>query len=192
VFEHVTTYSARGNASKPSSNELTSIILETPKQCVLNAQMTQELLIRTVNDHDLPQLIGLYQHLIPNEAPISLEMAEGILDDFLKSSGNAIFAGFLGDTMVSSCTLIVVPNLTRGGRPYCFIENVVTHAAHRKKGYGSAVMQAAIASAWQQNCYKIMLLTGSKDPATLNFYSSAGFEQSKTGFQMRRIPPKDS
>jgi hypothetical protein len=32
-----------------------------------------------------------------------------------------------------------------------------------------------------------MLLTGSKQPSTLNFYENAGFEQTKTVFEMRRI-----
>jgi hypothetical protein len=31
-------------------------------------------------------------------------------------------------------------------------------------------------------------MTGSKDPATLAFYEGAGFEQTKTGFQIRRQP----
>jgi len=33
-----------------------------------------------------------------------------------------------------------------------------------------------------------MLLTGSKTPATLKFYKDVGFEQNKTGFQIRRLP----
>lgn len=35
-----------------------------------------------------------------------------------------------------------------------------------------------------------MLMTGSKNPATLAFYERAGFEQTKTGFQIRRHPPR--
>jgi hypothetical protein len=35
-----------------------------------------------------------------------------------------------------------------------------------------------------------MLMTGSKKPSTLAFYASAGFEQNKTGFQIRRLPPR--
>jgi hypothetical protein len=31
-----------------------------------------------------------------------------------------------------------------------------------------------------------MLMTGSKEAATLEFYRRAGFEQTKTGFQKRR------
>jgi hypothetical protein len=33
-----------------------------------------------------------------------------------------------------------------------------------------------------------MLMTGSKDPATLGFYRAAGFTDDKTAFQLRRVP----
>src|SRR5262249_29314096 len=55
---------------------------------------------------------------------------------------------------------------------------------------GVKMLQAAVAAAWQVDCYKVMLMTGSKKPSTLAFYASAGFEQNKTGFQVRRIPPR--
>lgn len=45
-----------------------------------------------------------------------------------------------------------------------------------------------MATAWEAGCYKVMLMTGSKRPETLRFYADAGFEQSKTGFQIRRPP----
>lgn len=83
---------------------------------------------------------------------------------------------------------MVIPNLTRGGRPYALIENVVTHADHRQRGHGRALLHAAVAAAWEAGCYKVMLMTGSKRPETLRFYADAGFEQSKTGFQIRRPP----
>jgi GNAT superfamily N-acetyltransferase len=79
-----------------------------------------------------------------------------------------------------------VPNLTRGGAPYALIENVVTHADHRKKGYAAAVIGRAVEEAWKAGCYKVMLLTGSKNPATLRFYENCGFVQDKTGYQIRR------
>jgi GNAT superfamily N-acetyltransferase len=86
-----------------------------------------------------------------------------------------------------SCTLIVIPTLTRGGKPYALIENVVTDARYRGRGYGTRLLQAAVQAAWSADCYKVMLLTGSKQPSTLKFYENAGFEQTKTGFQMRRM-----
>jgi predicted GNAT family acetyltransferase len=82
--------------------------------------------------------------------------------------------------------LIVTPNLTRNGASYALIENVVTHADHRKKGYGAALLAHTAERAWEAGCYKVMLLTGSKNPATLRFYENCGFVQDKTGFQIRR------
>ncbi|MDI1263234.1 MAG: GNAT family N-acetyltransferase, partial [bacterium] len=107
-----------------------------------------------------------------------------------KFQGSEIFVGLAGGSIVASCTLIVIPNLTRGGQPYGLIENVVTHADFRGRGFGKKILQAAAAAAWQADCYKVMLMTGSKRPSTLAFYVAAGFEQNKTGFQMRRLPPR--
>ena len=132
----------------------------------------------------------LYPHLNPDDPEVPSTEAERIWDQFLRYPGSAIFLGLVGTTPVTTCTLVVIPNLTRGGAPYGLIENVVTDAGHRKKGYGQAVLEVAIAAAWQQRCYKVMLLTGSTNPATLKFYRDVGFEQNKTGFQIRQIPPR--
>jgi GNAT superfamily N-acetyltransferase len=80
-------------------------------------------------------------------------------------------------TLVSSCALSVIPNLTRGCKPYGLIENVVTHSNHRNQGYGKALLAHTLAYAWSVGCYKVMLLTGRKDPATFQFYESAGFNR---------------
>jgi GNAT superfamily N-acetyltransferase len=82
----------------------------------------------------------------------------------------------------------VIPNLTRHGKPFALIENVVTHGAWRRRGFGAALLKAAADRASWCGCYKVMLMTGSKESGTLAFYEKAGFEQSKTGFQMRMHP----
>lgn len=88
--------------------------------------------------------------------------------------------------IVSSCTLILIANLTRSGRPFGFIENVVTHKKYRKKGYGTAILHKAVEIAKENNCYKVMLLTGRKEESVLRFYEQVGFEKGiKTGFIMR-------
>ncbi len=87
------------------------------------------------------------------------------------------------DKIVSSCVCVVIPNLTRNGRPYALIENVVTHADYRGKGYATACLNYAKEIAQKENCYKIMLLTGSKEAKTLHFYQNAGYNSSdKTAF----------
>jgi GNAT superfamily N-acetyltransferase len=150
--------------------------------------MAGDLSIRAVEQADLPALLELYRDLNPDDPPLALPDATSIWQQTSNHSGIAIFVGVLEGALVTSCTLIVVPNLTRGGLPYALIENVVTSAKHRKQGHGAAVLKHAFAEAWKHGCYKIMLLTGSKNPATLRFYSGVGFEQNKTGFQIRQLP----
>jgi len=148
--------------------------------------MSSAFTIREASKDDLGRLLELYRHLTPNNIPFSLVVAENIFSRFQQYEGSSIFLGEIGNELVSSCTLVIIPNLTRGGTPYALVENVVTHADHRCQGYGKSLLNAVTEHAWGFDCYKIMLLTGSKETATLAFYERAGFKQSKTGFQKRR------
>lgn len=153
--------------------------------------MTSGLSIRQATRDDLHALVQLYRHLAPSDAELDDQQAAVIWERFSRYDGSAIFLGLSNGTLVATCTLVVVPNLTRGGASYGLIENVVTHADYRGLGHGKAVLKAAVAEAWARGCYKVMLLTGSKDPATLGFYERAGFARSKTGFEMRRLPARE-
>ena len=85
--------------------------------------------------------------------------------------------------LCASCTLVVVPNLTRDLRPYGLVENVVTRREYRKRGLASACLNRARELAQAAGCYKLMLLTGAKDGATLRFYERAGYNcNDKTAF----------
>jgi len=154
--------------------------------------MAGDLLIRSLEQADLAALLDLYRDLNPTDPPLAPEDATSAWRQLSNYSGSAIFVGVQENVLVTSCTLIVVPNLTRGGLPYALIENVVTDAKYRKQGHGAAVLKHAIAEAWKHDCYKVMLLTGSKNPATLKFYCGVGFEQNKTGFQIRQLPARES
>ncbi|ACI56039.1 GCN5-related N-acetyltransferase [Rhizobium leguminosarum bv. trifolii WSM2304] len=146
----------------------------------------QNLAIRPAVAGDLPGLTTLYRHLNPADPVLDKAMAEELFSTILAQPGMTVFIGFAGDIPAATATLIVVPNLTRNGASYALIENVVTHADHRQRGYAGAVIGHAVTEAWEAGCYKVMLLTGSKNPATLRFYENCGFVRDKTGFQIRR------
>lgn len=152
--------------------------------------MDGALRIRQARLDDLSQLQELYHHLDADDIRCSPDEAAAVFQQFLRYPGSAILVGTVGDELAASCSLVVIPNLTRGGKPYAVIVNVVTHANWRNRGYGSAVLKAATERAWDHGCYKVMLMPGSKSPATVGFYERAGFEQTKTGFQIRRHPPR--
>jgi GNAT superfamily N-acetyltransferase len=141
--------------------------------------------IRPARDGDLADLMELYRHLNHDPDP-EPTLAEERFASILAQPGMTVFIGFADGRAAATVTLIVVPNLTRKGASYALIENVVTHADHRKRGYAGALIRTAADQAWNDGCYKVMLLTGSTDPATLRFYESCGFIQNKTGFQIRR------
>jgi GNAT superfamily N-acetyltransferase len=143
-----------------------------------------DILFRRVRPNELKALLALYRHLNPVDAPLPEESElrltwEALLDD----PRMQCFVAAIGQDLVASCTLAVLPNLTRGARPYGLIENVVTHAAYRQRGIGTKLLQHALQTAWDNNCYKVMLLTGSRLEETHRFYERAGFKKGlKTGF----------
>lgn len=143
--------------------------------------------IRPIARSELPQLLALYAHLHAGDEPLpDGEALEQIWNELLGSKRYRYLGAYVDGQLVSSCTITIVPNLTRGGRPYGLIENVVTHAAFRGQGYAKAVLHHALSFAWAQGCYKVMLMTGRKDEATLRFYESAGFDrQGKQAFIAR-------
>ena len=147
--------------------------------------MQTELEIRAAGSSDIQQLLQLYSQLHPQDPVLAPQKACRILEQFSRYPGSTVFIGVKGSEIITTCALVVIPNLTRGGASYGLIENVVTDGQHRKRGYGRAILRAAITAAREYGCYKVMLLTGTKSPATLRFYQSAGFEQSKVGFQVR-------
>ncbi|WP_428926763.1 N-acetyltransferase family protein [Marinibacterium sp. SX1] len=157
--------------------------------------MTGDLTIRSAGEADIPRLLDLYRHLNPDDLPADPKQARDALARLVVIPGSAVLlaedtdpteAGGAG-TLVGSVTLVVIPNLSRSAAPYALIENVVTHAEHRRRGIGRALLHDAARRAWAEGCYKVMLMTGSTRPSTLAFYRAAGFTQDKTGFQMRRL-----
>jgi len=143
-----------------------------------------EIEFRLIRAEELPGLLDLYQHLNSDEPPLPTKaVLDQVWKDFINDPKIYCVVGEIAGHLVASCTLIVIPNLTRGARPYGLIENVVTHPEYRKKGYGSSLLRHALRLAWEKRCYKVMLLTGRKQEETLRFYEKAGFQQGiKTGF----------
>jgi len=141
------------------------------------------MVIREVEKKDLEGLLKLYTHMNNNPMPEIDSRIMEIWNTILEDKSHHIIVGCISDEIVSSCVLVIIPNLTRGQRPYALIENVVTSENHRGKGYATQILNYAKNIAIQNNCYKIMLLTGSKEESTLNFYRKAGYNsEDKTGF----------
>ncbi len=145
-----------------------------------------QAIIRQAAPDDLPALLALYAELsIADQLPTP-EAAAATWAKLLGSEMVSVLVAEVEGRAVSSCVLVIVPNLTRNQSPFALIENVVTSAALRGHGIGRRVIHAAVERAWAAGCYKVMLMTGRTDPAVLAFYESCGFQRGKTAFQIRR------
>ncbi|MEI6101672.1 MAG: GNAT family N-acetyltransferase [Eubacteriales bacterium] len=139
--------------------------------------------IREIEAKDLEELLRLYTQLHGNEMPELNNQVRSIWDKILRDQNHRIFVGEVEGRIVSSCVLVIIHNLTRCQRPYALVENMITDATYRKRGFATALLQFAKDAAIKEGCYKIMLLTGSKEESTLDFYERAGFNRTdKTGF----------
>lgn len=143
----------------------------------------KEIMVREATTKDLDSLLELYLYLhedkIPEKDNHLLETWAKIIDD----ENHHIIVNVQDEKVVSSCVCVIIPNLTRNVRPYAFIENVVTHVDYRNQGLATECLNYARDIAVQNNCYKMMLLTGSKNEETLNFYRRAGYNSAdKTAF----------
>ena len=141
-------------------------------------------MIREITENDYNGLMALYLHLHETEIP-PFDKAKSVFEKILADENYHIIVAEENGVIVSSCTVVIVPNLTRGIRPYARVENVVTHAEHRGKGLATACLERAKEIAVREGCYNIALLTGSKSESTLRFYENAGYNRTdKTGFTM--------
>ena len=143
--------------------------------------------IRPAKPDDLTGILTLYRQLNPGDPVLDRAAAETAWASLLSCGLITPFVAEMAGLVVSSCTLAIVPNLSRGARPYGVVENVVTHADHRRARLGRAVLHAALDKAWTANCYKVLLATGSRKETTMRFYEGAGFQRGgKTYFEIRR------
>ncbi|MDQ1081088.1 GNAT family N-acetyltransferase [Pseudoroseomonas cervicalis] len=151
--------------------------------------MSEAVAIRPAVAEDLPGMLALYRHLAPEDPAVAPAEATATWAALLRRA--SVFLAEAEGQPVASCTLVVVPSIMRGLRPYALIENVVTHAGWRRRGLGHAVLGAALDQARREGCYKVMLATGSQNPGTLRFYATAGFTGGgKTFFEWRDLPPR--
>lgn len=140
-------------------------------------------MIREITENDFDRLLRLYMQLHDNPFPEKSERVLAVWNSILADENHHIIVAEEDGNIVSSCVCVIIPNLTRGQRPYAFVENVITDEKYRKKGLATACLDYARELAQRKNCYKMMLLTGARQESTLRFYEQAGYNKNdKTAF----------
>ncbi len=140
-------------------------------------------MVREITESELDSLLALYLYLHEDAIPEKNQHLRRAWEQILHDENHHILVNEIDGKIVASCVCVIIPNLTRNVRPYAFVENVVTHPDYRGRGCATACLNYAREIARKENCYKMMLLTGSKEEATLRFYKKAGYNSiDKTAF----------
>ena len=149
-------------------------------------KLRDQEIVRKARKKDFSEILALYEYLHPDEKNDSLPEEFEEKWDFL--CNNEFFHYFVVDykkTIVSTCSLSIIPNLTRKGRSFGIIENVVTSNYYRKKGFAKLVINTALDFAWKNNCYKVILETDNYRDID-RFYEKIGFQKGqKTAWIIR-------
>jgi GNAT superfamily N-acetyltransferase len=140
--------------------------------------MMGEFVMRDLEYTDLAALLSLYAHLHPQDDPLPPpHQLDQSWRAILADPGQIYLGGFVERRLVAACNAAVIPNLTRGARPYAVIENVVTDARFRRQGLGGRLLRQLVQRCWERNCYKVMLMSGRGREEIYGFYQSLGFDR---------------
>ena len=136
------------------------------------------MIIRKAKGKDANELKTLYfenlTHFPPKEEQ-DMDVWQNMLEKFAQDENMYLLVAEEEGKVVSSVQMAIIEGLTHNVRPFAVIENVVTHADYRNRGYASALLEKASEIARERRCYKVFLETGSNKESTLNFYRNNGF-----------------
>ena len=148
------------------------------------------MIIRKAKGTDANDLKVLYfDHLthFPLKEEQDMNLWGKLLDKFEKDENMHLLVIEEDGKCVSSVQMAIIESLTHNVRPFAVIENVVTHASYRNRGYASALLEKATEIAKERGCYKVFLETGSNKESTLNFYKNNGFALDEKHSCLKRL-----
>ena len=100
-------------------------------------------MVREIAENELHELLELYLYLHEDTVPEMTEHLKYTWSTIIHDENHHIIVNEIAGKIVSSCVCVVIPNLTRNIRPYAFVENVVTYADYRCKGYATECLDYA-------------------------------------------------
>lgn len=148
-----------------------------------SGRMISALEIVPATESDVGSILELYSHLHPEDPPLDLTIAGFIWRQISATVGRAVLLAKAGEYVVGTADYQIVPNLTRGGRPFVIIENVVVHSMYRNNGVGAALLQRIYEYATDAGAYKVQLSVGLDGP--IAFYENQGMHYDGSVMKLR-------
>ena len=147
------------------------------------SQTKINFIVREIEEGDLQR--GFFQTIsnLTDVGEISSEpqRAKKIFQEIKSNPLYNIFVAIKDDKeVVGLITLLVEQKFIHNGRKVGHIEDVVTRAGYEGVGIGSALVQASLKRAKENDCYKVILDCSENNTS---FYEKIGFRNSSIGMR---------
>ena len=150
-----------------------------------------EVVIEPATFEDLDELSGLLGELFSEESdfcPDKDKQLLGLRLIFEQPNRGRVFVLRSDRTIVGMINLLFTISTAEGGF-VILLEDLVIHKTYQGKGYGSMLLDYAIAFAKQKNFVRITLLTDRPELRSQNFFKLHGFSESSM-MPMRLLLPR--
>ena len=117
------------------------------------------------------------------ETPQDLEAYRRAFARIDDDPANHLVVAAIGDAVVGTLQLTIVPGLARAGMTRGLIEGVRTHREHRGLGIGKRLIEWAISCSSENGCGMVQLTSDSSRTGAHEFYKNMGFVHSHAGFK---------
>jgi predicted N-acetyltransferase YhbS len=155
-------------------------MIELPPE--ICSSMSKHLKIRNAQPADYSGVLRVISQM-HEDAPSDEALSEKAFHEILKSPSRTMLIAVDNATVVAVLDLFVMANMTRGGRPWAGIENLVVDVGYRRAGIGKALMEVAVDLAQEQNCYKLQLVSHERRSAAHDLYRQLGFDAPVHGYR---------
>jgi GNAT superfamily N-acetyltransferase len=141
--------------------------------------------IRLAGQNDLSRVLALYRLLDGPYAAAERAVTEEEAWRTLRSNpGQHLLVAEVAGSVVGTATVIVVPNIGHGGKPWAAVENVVVAEECRGRGVGVRLMAAAGDLGREVGCYKLVLSSNLTREKAHAFYRRLGWRRTHAGFSL--------
>jgi GNAT superfamily N-acetyltransferase len=150
-------------------------------------KLSPPVVVRDAVVADVPAVIRLLQQLnLGGEAREGDPDAAVYRDAFAAIDADprqSLLVVMIGADVVGTATLVIIPNLSHGGRAVAQIESVVVDAGHRGRGGGEALVDECLRRAAVARCFRAQLTSNAARVAAHRFWEQRGFTASHVGFK---------
>lgn len=133
------------------------------------------LLIRRTEKQDFDEIYPLFEQLWPKKSLHRSEL-QVVVNRGIDSEMDEFFCVVLDDRIIGFCAYAIVNNLWQEGY-ISFLYAMVINEADRGKGYGKALLHAAVDRSRQQGMKRVELDSSFHREAAHAFYEKFGFEK---------------